>query len=213
MLTTLPVSEYAARLASREPAPGGGSAAALAGLLGAGLLEMTVRLSLDKKSAADLSDLKEKQAVLQRLHEELQLLVDRDGEAFAGVMAAYDLPQATEQEAARRSSALQAALRQAAEIPLETARLCLQVMELADSLYGKIDFCVLSDLGIGVQAGHTGVIGALYNTAINLPELEDDLLADRLKGELVRLRTAADDLLPRVQDKIHGQPVFSLMKD
>jgi formiminotetrahydrofolate cyclodeaminase len=214
LLTKLSVSEYAAKLASKEAAPGGGSAAALAGLLGVSLLEMVINLTLDRKEfAAHAELLAGKQSELARLHIDLQLLIDHDAAAFNAVMDAYNLPKTTDAEKAARSAAIQEAVKQAAEVPLSTARSCLEVLEISKTLLGKVNPHAVSDLAVGSLASHTGVVGALLNTAINMPLLKDENLVNAFKGQVHLLRTAADELISVIQDEVYRESTFSVMRE
>lgn len=213
MLTTLTISEFAAKLASKEPAPGGGSAAALSGLLGASLVEMAVSLTRGRKEFAEHEELlAERHAGLGRLRIELQLLIDRDAAAFNAVMSAYGLPKAGEEEKQARAAAIQAAMREAAEVPLLTARHCLEVLEAAREVAGKVNPHALSDLMVGALASHTGLTGALLNTAINLPALKDEVLVSALAGQVHSLRAAADALIAAIKDNVYGDPTFAAMR-
>ena len=213
MLTTLTISEFTAKLASKDPAPGGGSAAALSGLLGASLAEMAVGLTRGRKEfAAHEELLANRHADLSRLRVELQLLVDRDAAAFSAVMAAYGLPKASEEDKQTRSAAIQTAMREAAEVPLLTARLCLAVLEAAGEVADKINPHALSDLMVGALASHTGLTGALLNTAINLPALKDQELVEAYQAQVRHLRVAADERIAAVKHKVYSDPTFAAMR-
>jgi formiminotetrahydrofolate cyclodeaminase len=214
VLTTLSINEYAAKLASSEPAPGGGSAAALSGLLGVSLIEMVINLTVGKEKFASYEEqLTKSKAELARLHVELQLLVDRDAEAYNALMEAYRLPKQTEEEKQTRGAFIQQAVLQAAEIPLWTARTCLEVIEIGKSLLGKVNPHAVSDLMIGALSSHTGVISALLNTAINLPLLKDAEQANALAGEIHLLRTTADEQLAIIRDGVYNESIFHVMKE
>lgn len=213
MLTELSVTEYAARLGSEEPAPGGGSAAALTGLLGTSLLEMVCNLTIGRPEFSSEEELlASKRQELARIHIDLQLLVDRDAEAFSGVMKALKMTRSTDEEKTRRSAALQTAYHQAAEIPLEIARACLEALEIAKDLQGRVNAHVVSDLAIGSIQAHAGVVGALMNTAINLPALKDKALANALGGQIYLLRSSADELLSSIQAKLYKDELFAAFR-
>ncbi len=106
MLIDKTVSQFLDELASRSPAPGGGSVAALAGATGAALTSMVCNLTIGKKKYADVQD--DMNAVLEQtelLRAELMQLIDKDTEAFNAVMSAFALPKGTEREQAVRSAA------------------------------------------------------------------------------------------------------------
>lgn len=213
MLTKLSILEFADRLASEQPAPGGGSAAALSGLTGVCLLEMVINLSLGRDELVQHSELlTTKQKELARLHRELQFLIDRDAQAFSGVMTAYKLPKATEDEKRLRKDAVQKAYRQAAEIPLEVARACLETLEIAKALCGKVNPHAVSDLAVGSLSAHASAIGALLNTAINLPFITDKDLVSGLDGQVYLVRSSADELLEEIRSSIYANPIFAALR-
>ncbi len=213
MLTTLTLNEFTARLASQEPAPGGGSAAALSGLIGAALVEMAISLTRGRKEfAAHEEMLAAREAALGRLRIDLQLLVDRDAAAFTAVMSACDLPAATRPEQETRAAALQQALREAAEVPLLTARACLSVLETAEAVLGAVNPHAVSDLTVGVLSCHAGLMGALLNVAVNLPELTDQTVADGLRDQARLLRGRAAALTAAIETKVYSVPAFAVMR-
>src|SRR5438105_13444701 len=128
----LSVGELLERLGSSEPAPGGGAAAALAGALGAALVQMTASLTIGRPRFAAVED--QAQRIAQRtaeLRQRLARLCDADAEAFEKVSSAYKLPCADDAQKAVRSVSIQSALRLAAEVSLDTARICVQGPDVA----------------------------------------------------------------------------------
>lgn len=213
LLAQLSISDFAARLASNEPAPGGGSAAALAGLLGASLMEMVINLTVGRREFVEYTQLlTEKQTQLASLHKELEQLIHLDAAAFKGVMDAYRLPQGSDVQKQKRQETIQAAVSQAAEVPLAIAQAALEVMVIAQGLLGKTNPHAVSDLTVGALASHTGVVGALLNTAINLPQLEDDNKVNAFKGQVRVLRRSADELLAAIEEHVYGTATFTFMR-
>ncbi len=214
MLTTLTISEFTARLASQEPAPGGGSAAALSGLLGAGLVEMAISLTRGRKEfAAHEALLAEREAALGRLRIDLQLLIDRDAAAFTAVMSAYALPAETMAAQETRAAAIQQAMKEAAEVPLLTARACLAVLQIAAEVLGAVNPHAVSDLTVGVLSCHAGLMGALLNVAVNLPELTDQTLVHALREQSRLLRVRAAELATAIEAKVYSDPAFAVMRE
>src|SRR5262249_53400648 len=129
----LTLGEFLERLGSSDPTPGGGAAAAVIGALGAALVEMTPNLTIGRPRLAHGQD--QAQRIEQRASElraRLEQLGDADAEAFDRVTGAYKLPRADDAQKAARTQAIQAALRVAADVPLETARISAEVVELAE---------------------------------------------------------------------------------
>src|ERR671924_11753 len=99
-----PLASFLDQVASAEPVPGGGSVAALSGALGASLVSMVCRLTIDKKGYESVSD--EIQSILPRaekLEHELRDLMQADNDAYARVMDAYKLPKSTDAEKVART--------------------------------------------------------------------------------------------------------------
>ncbi len=161
-------------LASVEPAPGGGSAAALAGALAAALVAMVGRLTSSRKAyAAVAEEFKGITEEAERLRLELRKLVDEDAESYKGVMAAYKLPKSTEAEVKARTEAIDRALLGAAEVPLRTARAAARVVELARRATEAGNKNAVCDAGVGALLAMSGVTGAACNVAINVKGLTD----------------------------------------
>jgi glutamate formiminotransferase/formiminotetrahydrofolate cyclodeaminase len=159
-------------LASVEPAPGGGSAAALAGALAAALVAMVGRLTSSRKAyAAVAEEFKGVTEEAERLRMELRRLVDEDAESYKGVMAAYKLPKGTEAEIKARTEAIDRALLAAAEVPLRTARAAARVAALARRAAEAGNKNAVCDAGVGALLAMSSVTGAAYNVAVNVKGL------------------------------------------
>jgi len=170
------------QLASVEPAPGGGSAAALAGALAAALVAMVGRLTSSRKAyAAVAEEFKGITEEAERLRAELRRLVDEDAESYKGVMAAYKLPKGTEDEVKARTEAIDRALLAAAAVPLRTVRAAARVAELARRAAEAGNKNATCDAGVGALLAMTGAAGAGYNVAINVKGM-----ADSARGAPVR---------------------------
>src|SRR5688572_28195585 len=123
MFAEMTVGQLLDALSSSEPTPGGGTAAAIAGAMGAALLVMVTGLAKSRNNTdEEKAALGKARAVLQPLTTDLTRLADADSDSFNAVMAAYRLPKATDEEKAARSRAIQGALRGATIVPLDTLR-------------------------------------------------------------------------------------------
>jgi len=214
MLITLSVRDFAAKLASSEPAPGGGSAAAVTGLLGISLLEMVISLTRGRAAYAAYDQfLAAKQEELANLHSKMEVLVDEDAAAFRQVMVALALPKSSEAERETRSAALQKALLTAAQVPLDIARVSVQALTIARDLLGKVNKQVISDLAVGAINCHSAVLNALINTAVNLPALKDQGAVNTMQTAVLDLKAAANSLLKVIQDDVYGSDTFAIMKE
>jgi formiminotetrahydrofolate cyclodeaminase len=193
------VGELLQRLGSSEPAPGGGAAAALAGALGAALVQMTASLTIGRPRFADVDD--QAQRIARRaaeLRQRLARLGEADAEAFDKVSAAYRLPRADDAQKAARSEAIQSALRLAAEVPLETARISAEVVEVAEEAAPVLNPAVISDVLVGALLAQAALRSAAVNVEINLASLTDAAAVERYSNELDRLRSGVDERVERV---------------
>jgi glutamate formiminotransferase/formiminotetrahydrofolate cyclodeaminase len=202
-LMALPVDRFVDEVSSNTPVPGGGSAAALAGSLGAALVAMVGNLTVgSSEHDEELNEMSERaQATKQALAEN----VDKDARAFNGVMDAIRLPRATEAERSARSQMLQRAYRRAAEVPLETARLALAALELARVAAVKGRHDAASDAGSAAWLARAAVEGAALNVLINLQTLEDEKFVGACRSEIDRLCANARRLCDEIVDTIHGR--------
>jgi len=182
------VQTFSDQLASSSPTPGGGSAAAVTGTIAAALVSMVCNLTLGKKRFAEVED--ELRAVLEQaeaLRHKLADLADADTHAFDQVMAAYRLPRETDEERVARENAIQAALRQATQTPLETAIACATVVQLTGQVIDKINPSAVSDAGSAALLAEASLRGAQLNVVINLAGIHDAGFVQAKQRELDRV--------------------------
>ena len=192
-LTDLPVHEFLERLGSSDPVPGGGSAAALAAAMGAALVAMVAELTIGRPAYAEHEEAIRKirfDAIERRV--ELLDLAQQDADAYDIVVRARHLPKETEAEKAARSSALEAAMVEAARIPLRAAVVASEVLDLAKRIAPIGNKNASSDAGVAAQLAAAGVRGALLNVRINLPYLAaDEPMRTSAPTEIARLEGLA----------------------
>ena len=201
------VSGFMASVASSSPTPGGGSVAAHVGALAAALAQMVAGLTAGrKKYAAVDAEMRDVSLRAAGLVNELSALVTKDAAAYSGVSAAYKLPAEPEEAAARRKEAMTRALLGAAEVPLETARACARVAELAQIVAAKGNTNAVSDAGVAALLADAGCRGAVYNVRINISALDDRSLGAGLVEEakqlLLQTRSRVDEVLALVERAI-----------
>ena len=195
----LRVGELLARLGSAEPAPGGGAAAALAGALGAALVQMTANLTIGRPRFAAVEDqARGIEARAGALRQRLAELGDADAAAFEEVGAAYKLPRQDDTQKAARSRAIQLALQAAAAVPLETARICAEVLEVAEEAAPILNPAVISDVMVGAVLAQAALASAALNVEINLASMTDPSVTQPLAADLARARAGVDARVSRV---------------
>jgi methenyltetrahydrofolate cyclohydrolase len=188
MITESSIDTFLAQLASSDPTPGGGSAAAIMGAMGAALVSMVCNVSFGKKGYEAVQDeLAAVQAECERLRLRLMAMVAEDVAAFDALMAAYKLTKSSDAEKALRADAIQASLRRATEVPLDCARVCVEVIALAGRAAELGYRGVISDAGVGVMAAAAAARSAALNVFINAPSLKDRQFAEAALQETEQL--------------------------
>jgi len=187
-MTQSSVEKFLDDLAGGNPTPGGGSAAAIMGAMGAALVSMVCNVTIGKKGYEGVeAEMRSVLSESERVRRRLTAMVAEDIAAFDSILAAYKLPKATEEDKAARAAAIQAGLRRATEVPLDCARVCAEVIALSRRASEQGYLNVISDGGVGVLAGFTGLRSAALNVYINAPALKDRAFAERATSELGRL--------------------------
>jgi formiminotetrahydrofolate cyclodeaminase len=199
-LTTLALADLFDLFASTDPVPGGGSASALAGALGASLLLMVAGMPKTKSGTPEeTADLAAAAARLRPLRDRLIGLVDSDSEAYAAVAAAFKLPKDTDADKTARKAAIQAGTRQATEVPLETMRACRDAVRHAVIVARCGNRNATSDVGVALELLLAGTKGAGLNVDINLGGLADQAYVERARWERQDLEGSAADEAARAR--------------
>lgn len=186
-------------LAGPSSTPGGGAAAALAGAMGAALVSMVANLTIGRpKYAAVEEEMQHILAAAEAARVELTALAELDARVFDRVMEAYRLPKETEEQKARRQEAIQAALKEATEVPLRVAEEAVRVLELAHKAAEKGNVNVISDAGAGAVLADAALETAALNVAINVALIKDARFVEEAQRRLEAYRAQRDAIKPRV---------------
>jgi methenyltetrahydrofolate cyclohydrolase len=189
--------------ASNEPVPGGGSAAALAGAIGASLLVMVAGLPTTRTGTPEeAADLAEASGRLRTLRDALTALVQQDSDAYAGVVEAMRMPKATTTEKRERGAAIQTAMRQATETPLETMRCCQQALRGATVVAANGNRNAATDTAMGVELLLAGLRGAGLNVDINIDSVSDASFASRVAEERRELAEEGEADAQRAREQL-----------
>jgi formiminotetrahydrofolate cyclodeaminase len=184
-LTSLSVTSLLDAFASSDPTPGGGSAAALAGAMGASLLAMVAGMPKTKTGTPDAREaLDAARSRVMAARATLIDLVDRDSAAYDLVVSAYRQPKGTDAEKADRKQAIQDAMRVATEVPLETATTCAAALAEATTIGELGNPNASSDVGTAIALLQAGIRGAALNVETNVGSLSDATLVAQVRSKL-----------------------------
>jgi formiminotetrahydrofolate cyclodeaminase len=200
------IAMFLDELASNSPAPGGGSVAALAGALAAALSSMVCNLTSQKQGYEAVQDeIHEILKKSEQLREDLTELIDRDTEAFNEVIAALKMPKDTEEQKAQRKTVLQTAFKHAAEVPLETARKSLQVLDVAYIVAQKGNTNSVSDAAVSALMAQSAAHAAILNVRINLGSIKDDQFVQKVRTEIDTILKSATEKSTMILDIVEKQ--------
>ncbi|MEV6606025.1 cyclodeaminase/cyclohydrolase family protein [Kutzneria sp. NPDC051319] len=175
-------------LASGAPAPGGGAVAAMHAAMAAALVSMVCELTVGRPKYAEHEPTMREALARATEHRHTAVeLADADAEAFTGVTDAYRLPKATDDEKAARSAAIQESLVRAADVPLRTAALAAEILELARRIRPGANVNVLSDVAVAAVSARAAMQAAAVNVAVNRASMTDVATRARLETELARI--------------------------
>jgi glutamate formiminotransferase/formiminotetrahydrofolate cyclodeaminase len=189
-------------LSADSPVPGGGSAAAYAGAMGAALAAMVGRISIKKQKSEELQSFIEE---TDNLRSDFLRLVDDDSAAYARVAAAMKLPRTTEEEKKERQERLQAALLGASRVPLEVADTARRLLDACERGVASASPMTASDIGVGALMAETALRGAALNVMINLASLKDSGQVKALSEHLDRAVDGSDEQRRRITDFIESR--------
>ncbi|MFC7052177.1 methenyltetrahydrofolate cyclohydrolase [Hansschlegelia quercus] len=207
MAANQPLGEFLDDLASERSTPGGGGAAAISGAMGAALVSMVCNLTIGKPKYVEVeAELKEVLAKSETLRGELTAAIADDVKAFDAVMGAYGLPKGETDEAkAARTAKIQAALKEATDVPLDCAKLCAEVVKLSSVAADKGNVNVVSDAGVAVQSAYAGLMSAALNVRVNAASIKDRDFADGRLATLESLLSEAGAETTRVYDVVKAK--------
>jgi methenyltetrahydrofolate cyclohydrolase len=199
----LTLSEFAARLASPDPVPGGGSASAVAAALGASLVAMVAALSQGRAKYAEHESLYQHAVPTgRRLCDELFALADEDAAAYAACAFALRLPREAFADKEYRDQQIKATALVAAEVPLRCLETCREVLILAEALAGRSNINTSSDLRVAALLLQAAGRGAAENVLVNLPLIgtnewtqATELRVGELLEDVVGLASEVHDLV------------------
>jgi formiminotetrahydrofolate cyclodeaminase len=192
-------------VAAGTPTPGGGSVAALCGVLASSLGQMVCNITIGKpKYAANEPRLKEIGRQLEELAERLRELIAEDAASFEAVLKAYRLPRESEEQKQERAAQIQAATLGSINVPVETAERSFEVLIRLGELAAIGNPNALSDVAVGAQLAQTAIKGASYNVRVNLGSLSDTETAERIGRNMTRLIDESRAIAEEVEARLQG---------
>ncbi|MDP9245710.1 MAG: cyclodeaminase/cyclohydrolase family protein [Chloroflexota bacterium] len=189
-------------LASAAAVPGGGSAAAYSGAMGAALAAMVGRIAERKESSEATATLI---AEADNLRADFIRLVDDDSAAYARVSEAMKLPKASTEEKKVRAERMQSALLAASRVPLEIAKTSRRLLDLCERTVERAASATVSDVGVGALLAETALRGAALNVMINLASVKDAAQVKALSEDLDLAVDGADAQRKRITDFVESR--------
>lgn len=189
--------------AAKQPAPGGGSVAALAGALAASMGEMVINYSVGKKNLAAYEG--ELQEALKEFHRARQLMLGLMAEDQAGYVALTDARKKLK-EGACKPEDFDAALLTSIRVPQAIGATAVAVIELADRMAQKVNHYLLSDLAVSAELAMATARCAVYNVRVNLSDVKDPHERDHFEQWCAKLLIHGREAIQRVMPKIWSQP-------
>jgi formiminotetrahydrofolate cyclodeaminase len=200
------VETFLDALASQSATPGGGSAAAIIGAMGAALVSMICNLTIGKKKYADVEpEMKEVLGKAEALRRKLTGMIEDDVKAFDAVMGAYGMAKETDADKAARDKAIQAALKQATDVPMRCCHAAREVIDLGAIAADKGNLNVISDAGVGVLAAYAALRSAALNVFTNARMINDKTFTEAKLKELNQLLAGAETATEKAYGVVRGK--------
>lgn len=198
------IDKFLEALASSAPTPGGGGAAALCGALGIALGNMVGSLTLGKKKYADVQeDIAALNSRAEALRADFVALIDADAAAFAPLSRAYGIPK----DDPARAEIMEAALKRAAEPPLEIMRRCAAALDVIADYAAKGSALAISDAGCAAALAIAAMKAAALNVRINTKSMADREAADKMNAEAAGLYEKYEKEAEEIYQNVYGRLV------
>ncbi|MEX1343058.1 MAG: cyclodeaminase/cyclohydrolase family protein [Candidatus Limnocylindrales bacterium] len=197
------LGDFLEALASEQPVPGGGAAAAVSAALAASLTAMVVRLSLDREKYAGFGELHaEALAASDAARLRFTELAEQDAAAYAAYRAARGMPHETDEQRVAREAATREAARAATKVPLELVKACQAQVELVERCAGRTNLYVASDLEVAALLLDSAARAAAVNVRANLPSIGDEGYASAVTAELDQRLQQVQGTADRARERV-----------
>lgn len=186
--------KYLDDLSAKSPAPGGGSAASLAGALGAALLEMVCNFTIGNKKYKDIEEAAAvRLAELKKIREEFMALIDEDARVYAGIGSAFKT---------KDEKIIDKALKDGYYISLKMCGLSRSGIAVALDLAGGSNINLITDVGCGIELLKAGFNSGVFNSEINLKGINDAFFTERERIALDNMKNGMEDLYKKAVSKV-----------
>jgi len=193
------LKRYIDDLAARQPAPGGGSAAALSGALGAALLEMVCNFTIGNKRYKDIEDAIGKHLTsVKKIREAFLALVDEDVKVYSSICAAFKT---------KDEKTIDNALKEGYHISLKMCELAERGMVAALNLAEKSNFNLITDVGCGAELLRASFNSGVFNSEINLKSIKDSSFMERERAALNALKKDVSRLYAETIIKVNERTI------
>ena len=196
-------TEFSNKLASKEPVPGGGGVAALAGALGAALASMVANYSIGKKKFLGMEA--KHQEIIDKsvdLMNKLLSLIDEDAENFEPLSKAYGMPAGTDEEKAEKERVLQAGLKVAASGPIKMVEYVYEAIKIQEELVDLSTKLIISDVGCGVQMLKAALYSANLNVIVNMNSISDKEYVAEVSTKCNNMVAEGAEIADKVYNKV-----------
>lgn len=192
MYLNKPLCEYLDDLAAKKPAPGGGSAAALAASIGAGLLSMVLNYTAGNEKYKKVQD--KAASILVKVddfRESLERLIDEDASVYNKLRKAM-------KENKNDSALLERMHKEAADVPFEICRISAEGLKLCGDVADWGNSNLISDCATAALMFESAFFAAKYNVYMNLKYIKDMDYIGRLHKVLAPL----EEEMPKLKEEI-----------
>ncbi len=205
-LANLSVESFIDEVSSLSPAPGGGSASALSGSLGAALISMVANLTYNKKGYERHNKIISKIGIYaQSIKKDLLFLIDKDTEAFDGIMNAFRMPKKTNIEIKNRLESIEKATKNAIDTPLSIMKKSSELLHIIDGLIKNGNKNSFSDAAVAVELLNSAIKGAYYNVKINLKDIGDKKYINKKLNECEEIISSTDIIYNQILKDINRE--------
>jgi len=181
------LKDYLDSLSAATAIPGGGSAAALAGAMGAALGKMVCGITSLKGKQAGNKKLIQYKKVFHKNYNKLFSLSEKDCLAYQKVMNAYKLPKNTDAQIAKRRAKIQEALYLAMSVPFEGMEVSVENIKALARISKDIKDTVESDFVTAILLTIVALGGCGKNVLINAKSIKDNKINAHAAKRMKRL--------------------------